>query len=87
MIIKNKSLNLLKSDARQKKKKKRSEYSRFFLIFDLDKVFREFCLFIFPALSSTSVCPKIHLIWSKSELEASLKIREGLKLNVTNVLI
>ena len=54
----------------------------FFSFLELDQIFRLLHLYSSVAQSSTSICPKIHLIRSKLESVISLE-----KSNVTNVSI
>ena len=63
---------------RQKKKKKKeiNAYSRFFHFLELDQIFQLFYLHNSGAQLFTSLCPKSHLIWSKSELVISVVTME-----------
>ena len=56
----------------------------FFLFSELDEIFQ---IFHSITQSSTSLCPKLHLIRSEFESGFTLEIREGSKSNVTNVSI
>ena len=71
-------------DKKKKKKKKRNAYSRFFHFSERDKIFQLFRLYRSVAQSSPSLCPKMHLIWSRTESVISLEVTEGSKSNVTN---
>ena len=69
--------------------KKRKAYiiEDFFYLSEMYHIFQLFHLFSYEALLSVSLCQKIRLIRFRSESVISLEIKEGSKLNVTNVSI
>ena len=72
--------NFLYPNIPDKKKQEKKRIQHFFSLFsELDQIFKllHVHLYISVAHLSTSLCPKIHLIWAKSESVISLEIWEG----------